>query len=74
MKVAIAGNYAQFRDWCDMENINPKDVEYVSSPRDLYGLTLNLEDIYRIGTYYKHPNYDAIARELTCRTRQEGED
>ena len=55
MKIVIAGNYAQYRQWLIDNNLTEHDARYVDSNEKLMGLELAHDDIIYTGTYWDSP-------------------
>lgn len=61
MKLIIAGNVRQFRNYCDEQKISTKEAKYITSPEMLYGY-VNPEIVF-YGTFWNNPACQ-VAKEL----------
>ena len=53
MKIVIAGNYQQYKEYLRKTNQSPRDAKYIEFPEQLRGLR-NVE-IVRYGTWWESP-------------------
>ena len=58
MKIVIAGNYQQYKEYLKETKQSPKDVRYISSSEQLRGLR-NVK-VIRYGTWWKSPVITAV--------------
>lgn len=59
----VAGNRAQYEQWCRSMQLNPHDrkvVEYVSSPLAIRGVTARLDQFEYVGTWNCRPDAQRI--------------
>ncbi len=52
MKVVIAGNYREYRDWLRENNLCERDARYIDCNEKLMGLELAAEDVIKTGQWW----------------------
>lgn len=57
--IVIAGNRAQFVDWCRRWATNPAAVEYVETPEQLSAALRRTDDVRLFGDFAANPAYRA---------------
>ena len=62
--IVIAGNYQQYKEWCQKNKYNYTDYQYVSKPSDMCGYKHT--DIFYVGQYWLSPLWGRI-REVALR-------
>lgn len=73
-KIVIAGNRRQFLDWCLENGRDPNREVFVHSPHVLCGLSIQPEDICRVGTWWEREDIKELEVELTFRTTTKKKD
>jgi len=70
MKIVIAGNRAQFENYCKTAlKCQGPDVKFVSRPEDVMGMEIAEEDIILVGEYWRNPIYESDALKAQIRRR-----
>ena len=52
MKIVIAGNHAQYKNWIRENGFPERDYRYVSENEHIMGLELAESDIVKVGSYW----------------------
>ncbi len=55
MKVVIAGNYQQYRNWLKQSGLTESEARFIQFNDQLYGLELSPDDVVYVGEYWKSP-------------------
>lgn len=58
--IVIAGNRAEFEDWCRTYRTNPNAAIFVDSPEDLEELLVGNTDVRLWGGYALNPAYGRL--------------
>jgi len=66
--IILAGNYKQFMDYCQKENIHPRDEAiYAAMPQSLIGV--EADKIIEVGTCHERDDYYILKREAKVRVK-----
>lgn len=68
MKLVVAGNYAQYKNYLRDENLTPAEAKYVSNPEVMQGYIDTEIEIVLYGSWWESPSADA-ARQIQNRIR-----
>lgn len=62
IKLVVAGSFSQFIDWCDENQIHPRNhrVKYVSKAEQLQGYNAGGAELVKYGTWYKRKDIAEI--------------
>lgn len=58
--LVLAGNISQFKDFLRQTGIQPTRAKFIRDRFDIYGMTKDVVEIQRIGTWWIHPKLDEI--------------